>query len=305
MIHSQPTDLRTTFDEVLAILRRTIDPRIALEAAKPARLWLVDVDPSQMTQVLMNLCINARDAMPDGGRLRLEAENIVLDEEYARLHLEARAGEFVRLRVSDTGTGIPPEVRARIFEPFFTTKEPGKGTGLGLAMVFGIVKQHQGWIDCYSEVGQGTRFDVYLPRGRSGATVPVPGATQPPRRGHETVLLADDEVMIRKLGQAILRHYGYEVLLAEDGEQAVELYARRRADIALVILDLTMPRLSGRDAFRRLRELDPAVRVLFASGYSTEHLAEEDLRRACGFVGKPYRPEDLARTVRAVLDQAP
>ncbi len=300
LLRPQPTNLNLISDEVVGILRRTIDPRIAVEVRRAADLGLVHADASQLTQVLLNLCLNARDAMPNGGRLLLETDNVVLDEEYARFHLEARPGRFVRLRVSDTGCGIPPEIRGRIFEPFFTTKELGKGTGLGLAMVFGIVSQHQGWIHCYSEAGQGTCFHIYLPRF-DGEAVSSVRAVTPPCHGHETVLVADDEPMIRNLAKAILQRYGYQVLLAEDGAEAVELYQRERSRIDLVILDLTMPRLSGRDACRRLLEINPQARILFASGYSADQVQCEGA--VLGFVAKPYRPEELAGTIRTVLDR--
>jgi CheY-like chemotaxis protein len=241
--------------------------------------------------------------MPGGGRLLLDAENVALEDDYARYHLEARPGDFVRLRVSDTGSGMTPEVKARIFEPFFTTKEVGKGTGLGLAMVFGIVKQHQGWIDCYSEPGQGACFHIYLPRSGSLYATASPSAAPTPCQGHETILLADDEALVRNLGRTILQRYGYRVLLAKDGEEAVEVYRRERDQIDLVVLDLTMPRLSGRDACRRLREAYPEVRVLYASGYSADHALRGSHDGALGFVGKPYRPEELARSVRAALDR--
>jgi PAS domain S-box-containing protein len=304
ILRPKPTDLNRAIEETVGILRRTIDPRIAVAVKSALDLWTVQADPGQINQVLMNLCLNARDAMPAGGRLVLETENVVLGPEYARLHLEGRPGEFVRLRVSDTGTGIPPEVKAHIFEPFFTTKGPGKGTGLGLATVFGIVKQHRGWIDCYSEVHHGTRFDVYLPRYcHEVEQTPGPRPRQH-GQGHETVLLVDDEATLRQLGATILQRYGYRVLLAEDGRQAVEIYQRDREHIDLVVLDLTMPRLSGRDAFREMRALDPDVRVLFASGYSAESLSEDDSGQVLGFVSKPYRPEELAGTVRAALDRS-
>jgi PAS domain S-box-containing protein len=305
LIRPQPTNLNTTVDEVLRLLRRTIDPRIVLTAELAPDLGTVLTDPNQMNQVVMNLCLNARDAMLDGGRLLLETVNVAVDADYARLHLDARPGAWVRLSVSDTGHGMTPEVRARIFEPFFTTKGPGKGTGLGLAMVFGIVKQHQGWVECTSVAGQGTRFDVYLPR--AAAAVPEGAPTLPahsPGQGHETILVADDEPMLRSLARTILTNYGYEVLVAADGQEAVELYQREQGQIDLVILDLMMPRLSGRDAFRQLLQLDPGVRVVFASGYSAEHVSESDHASSFGFVPKPYRPEGLANAVRAALDRA-
>jgi PAS domain S-box-containing protein len=302
ILRPRPLSLNASVDEVLTILRRTIDPRILVDARKADDLATVEADPGQMAQVLFNLCLNARDAMPEGGRLLLETANVTVEDDQARQQLSGRPGPFVRLRVSDTGCGMPPEVRARIFEPFFTTKGPGKGTGLGLAMVFGIVQQHGGWVECTSAVNAGTCFDVYLPRAGADDEAPA-DAAGPPARGREAVLLVDDEEMIRKVGSAILRRYGYEVLLAEDGLEGVAVYRAERARIDLVILDLMMPRLSGRDAFHEMLALNPAVRVLFSSGYSGEHLSEEDQARAAGFVNKPYRPEDLARAVRAALDR--
>ncbi|MBL8792645.1 MAG: PAS domain S-box protein [Planctomycetia bacterium] len=305
LLQLEPTDLTTAVDETVGILRRTIDPRIVVEVRNPARLWSVQADRGQLNQVVLNLCINARDAMPDGGRLHLETANVTLDAGQARRHLDARAGEFVRLRVRDTGHGIPPEIRARIFDPFFTTKGPGKGTGLGLAMVFGIIKQHQGWIECHSEVSKGTDFDIYLPRfGDALAKAPAPVPEKTPDGGSETILLVDDEAVIRNLGKTILQRYGYKVLLAEDGLAALEVYENHRGTIDLVILDLTMPRLSGRDALRRLLQIDPNVRVVYSSGYSAEQLAEDGRQGVLGFVNKPYRPQDLAAAVRRVLDQA-
>jgi PAS domain S-box-containing protein len=299
-----PVHLQVCMEEAVRLLRRTIDPRIALEVKPAGSLWTVEADPGQINQVLMNLCLNARDAMPEGGRLVLEAVNIVIDDDLVRKHVEARRGEYVRLRVSDTGCGIPPEIRARIFEPFFTTKSAGKGTGLGLAMVFGIVTQHHGWIECHSEVGHGTRFDIYLPRHAwTAPAAGVPTAKPTPRGGQETILLADDEPMIRTLGRTILQRYGYRVLLAEDGVEAVDIYRQSRDDIALVILDLTMPRLSGHDALHQLLQINPEVQVLLASGYSAEHLLEHHNERIAGFLNKPYRPEMLATAVREVLDR--
>jgi two-component system cell cycle sensor histidine kinase/response regulator CckA len=302
-LRPQPLNLNSTIEEVVALLRSGLDPRIQLEVRQAADLWTVHADPGSMHQVLMNLCLNARDALPDGGRLVVETANVHVDEDYARWHLAARPGEFLRLRVSDTGQGIPPEILPRIYDPFFTTKGPGKGTGLGLAMVFGIVQEHHGWIDCASEVGQGTHFDVYLPRWSGAATTPERPVVFP-AGGSETVLVVDDEALLRTLGQTILRRYGYDVLLAEDGLHALEVYGRERDRIKLVLLDLTMPRLSGRDTLRRLRQLDPAVPVLLASGYGAEQVLQSEGEHVLGFVSKPYRPEDLAQAVRTALDRA-
>ena len=305
LLRPEATNLNQTVDEVLSLLARAIDPRIALEAHRAEDLWPVLADPGQMNQVLMNLCLNARDAMPQGGQLTITTRNVVLQPERVRLRLEARSGEFVRLRVKDTGVGMPPDLLGRIFEPFFTTKGPGKGTGLGLAMVFGIVKQHQGWIECDSEVGRGTCFTVYLPRHIPVAPSPD-GEVLPdtaPEKGTETILFVDDEQVLRNLGRTILEKQGYCVLLAADGEQALEVFARERSRVGLVVLDLTMPRLSGRDTFRQLRALDPDVRILFASGYSAEQLSAEEHDQASGFVAKPYRPRELAAAVREALDR--
>jgi PAS domain S-box-containing protein len=305
-LHSQPADLRQTINEVVNLLSRTIDPRIELQVKGASDLWPVQADSGQMNQVLMNLCINARDAMPHGGVLQVECENTVLGENDVRLHLDARAGEFIRLSVRDTGNGIPPEIRSRIFEPFFTTKGPGKGTGLGLAMVFGIIQQHGGWISCHSTVGQGTRFDIFLPRCVPTA-VPAASADASPsiRQGTETILLVDDEPMIRNLGQMILERYGHQVLLAEDGLNALEVYRAEGERIDLVILDLTMPHLSGQDTLRRLLQINPRVKVLFASGYTAETLTHSEQGTVLGFVSKPFRPEGLAEAVRTALDRRP
>jgi two-component system, cell cycle sensor histidine kinase and response regulator CckA len=297
-----PTHLQTCLEEVVGIVRRTFDPRIAVEVRVAPALWTVQANPGQINQVVMNLCLNARDAMPEGGRLSLEAANAAVDEEQARAHAGARRGEYVRLRVRDTGRGIAADVLPYIFEPFFTTKGVGKGTGLGLAVVFGIVQQHQGWIECTSVVGSGACFDIYLPRSGGAPATAAVVAAPPAPLGSETVLLADDDAALRSLGRVILSRYGYEVLLAEDGQQAVDVYRREKDRIALVILDLTMPRLSGRDALRRLLEINPQVRVLLASGYSTEQGAEAGAEGVLGFVTKPYGERDLAAAVRGALD---
>jgi CheY-like chemotaxis protein len=299
----KPTDLRTCLAEIHAILCRTIDPRIQIEVKCVGDPWPVQADPGQMNQVLMNLCLNARDAMPEGGRLTLELENVTIEKDDPS-HPEGRSGDFVRLQINDTGQGITPEIQSHIFEPFFTTKGPGKGTGLGLAMVFGIIQQHQGWIECASTLGQGTRFSIYLPRLRGQVeTAPAVEAPTPAAGGTETILLVDDEPFVREVARRILVQRGYRVIEAADGLHALEAYRKRTPPFDLVILDLIMPKLSGRDTFRELRKLDPNARVMFASGYSAESVADPSTEGALGFLGKPYREQELVRLIRQVLDR--
>lgn len=305
MLRLEPLDLNEGMRETVALLQRTIDPRITLAQRLDPKLWPVLADHGQMNQVLMNLFLNARDAMPEGGRLTIATDNVVVDDEYVRSCLGARHGDFVRLSVRDTGHGMPAETRVKVFEPFFTTKAKDKGTGLGLAMVHGIVEQHQGWITCQSQVNEGALFEIYLPRfatSTPAAALPMP--TDPLLdRGTETILFVDDETVVRHLGQTILQRFGYRVILAEDGAEAVDVYQRERERIDLVILDLTMPRLSGRDALRELLRIDADVRVVLSSGYSAETPSPGERGAAVGFLGKPYRPEELGRLVREVLDQ--
>jgi two-component system cell cycle sensor histidine kinase/response regulator CckA len=291
-------------EEIGDLLERSIPKEIALELSLASELWAVEADPSQISQVLMNLCLNARDAMPDGGTLTLKTGNVILDEEYAQRVLEARPGRYVRLSVSDTGCGMSPEVQARLFEPFFTTKEPGEGTGLGLSVVYGIVKGHGGFIQVYSQEGRGSTFHVYLPaielaveeREVEGLELPT---------GTETILLVDDEEVVQVLGQSILESCGYTVLMAEDGVQALEVYRAHQGQIALVVLDVVMPRMGGQECLRRLRELNPQVRVLISTGYTARGLAEELMAGgALGVVEKPFPPHDFAVAVRAALDKS-
>ncbi|MCE9533506.1 MAG: PAS domain S-box protein [Planctomycetes bacterium] len=298
----QPLDLNRRVTETVQLLRRTIDPRIQIEAALATDLWTIEADGGQMSQVLMNLCLNARDAIADGGHIRLETTNVHMTQVDVGRNLDARAGDFIRIRLSDDGPGISPELQARIFEPFFTTKPFGKGTGLGLAVVFGIVRQHQGWIECHSELGRGTRFDIYLPRSTKTISHQPSVPSNLPVAGTETILLADDEPMIRELARAVLSKQGYQLILAEDGVVAVELYREHGERIDLVLLDLSMPNLSGREAMRQIRDINPRARILFASGYSTDQFEPGELDGVLGFIPKPYRPQDLTRAIRSALD---
>ncbi len=310
-----PTSAAGCVAEVLDLVRPNLGRDVAL-AADLAADDLVLADPALLGQVVLNLCLNARDAMPGGGTLSVGTAAVDVTPAEAATSPHGRPGPHVRIRVADTGTGMAPAVLARVFEPFFTTKEVGKGTGLGLAMVDGIIRQHDGWVAVRSEVGVGTRFDLYLKPAESSVTRsavikrsaverPAPDLTAtppPPARGN-TVLLVDDEEMIRLLGRSVLEAAGYTVLEAEDGADALDLFAARHADIDLVVLDLTMPRMSGREAYQRMAEIAPAARVLLSSGYSADDLS--DVTGAVGLLAKPYRPAELIAAVRQALAGQP
>jgi two-component system cell cycle sensor histidine kinase/response regulator CckA len=293
-------DLNTLVQEVVGLLRRTMDPRVVFRVRPAPDLRPVAADPVQIQQVLMNLCLNARDAMPEGGTLAVETANA---DGARRPDSSAEAPEvpLVRVSVSDTGVGMTEEIRGKIFEPFFTTKDVGQGTGLGLAVVYGVARAHGGWVECSSAPGAGSRFDVYLPRGiTSDELVPGPAEPQHSARGRgETVLVADDEPLVRALARNALERKGYRVVEACDGVEAVEVFRREAGKVALVVLDASMPNMSGRQAFAAIRKLDPAARVLFASG----HQASDVLPAApAGFLHKPYTLTALAAAVRTALD---
>jgi signal transduction histidine kinase len=305
-------DLGKVAMEVADLFSQTIDKRIEVGIVSDPDLWLASADPNQMHQVMMNLCVNARDAImerlegePEGGtaegafRIRLVAGNARIGEEYCRMYPYARQGDFVVLSISDNGVGMDEATRRRIFEPFFTTKKLGRGTGLGLSTVYGIIKQHGGWINLESRLREGTTFHTYLPRAVESAQEAAPVAEGGHREtGKETILLVDDEEMIRSVAQQILEVHGYSVLTASDGQEAIDLYVRERERIDLIILDMTMPRLTGGDVLGRIRNLNPDARVILSSGYPSgeSHIAS-------AFLPKPYRAESLTRIVREVLDR--
>jgi CheY-like chemotaxis protein len=251
----------------------------------------------------MNLAVNAKDAMPDGGKLIIQTGNVSLDDLFCRTHLGATAGDYVMLTVSDTGQGMDQETREHIFEPFYTTKDVGRGTGLGLAIVYGIVKQHDGYIECQSVPGTGTTFRVYFPALRFEAEdreAPLNGI---PQGGTETILLVDDEEFVRDLGKRLLSKAGYTVLTAATGNEALEVYGAERGRISLVILDLIMPEMGGKQCLEGLLKIDPGTRVLIASGYSADAAIKEALAGLVkGFVSKPYDMRQILQLVRAALD---
>jgi PAS domain S-box-containing protein len=285
------------------MLRRVIGEDVRLTTALDSGLCTVRADPGQIEQVLLNLAVNARDAMPTGGRLTIETRNVDLDDDYARTHPGARGGPHVLLAVSDTGCGMPPEVKARVFEPFFTTKGPGKGTGLGLATVYGIVQQAGGHVGVSSEVGVGTTFEVYLPRENTPAAAkPRSGLLAPPR-GTETVLLVEDEDGVRALTRCVLTGCGYTVLEAAEGDEAVRAAAGHTGPIHLLVSDVVMPGPGGRAVADRVAELRPGVRVLFVSGYTDDVVVRHGvLQEGVSFLQKPFSPIVLAHRVREILD---
>ena len=285
------------------MLHRVVGEDVEVIVVAPDHHARVNADPNLMEQVLLNLVVNARDAMPKGGKLTIQTENVKLDDGYAARHLGVMPGRYVRLAVKDTGVGIPPEIQSRIFEPFFTTKDKGKGTGLGLSTVFGIVQQSGGHIAVDSEVGRGTTFNVYLPRvdgDLSGAIVLAPSGAL---RGTETVLLVEDERQVRTIADNILRRHGYNVLVAQNAGDALLICERETGPIHLLLTDVVMPHLSGPELAARLGRLRPDMKVLFMSGYTDDSaLRHGALEGSVGFLQKPITPALLARKVREVLD---
>jgi hypothetical protein len=300
-------DLNVVVGETEKMLRRLIGEDVQLMTVFDERLGSVKADAGQVEQVLMNLAVNARDAMPLGGRLTIETSSVQLDTRYARQHPGVQPGPYVMLAVSDTGHGMTPEVLALAFEPFFTTKEPGKGTGLGLATVHGIVKQSGGHVWVYSEPGQGTTFKIYLPRADVPAVKaepPAPSSELP--RGSETILLVEDEASLRELVRECLEASGYVVLEALHGADALERSERHAAPVHLLMTDVVMPGMNGRELAERLRASRPEIRVLYMSGYTDDAVVLHGvLAEDMAFLQKPFTAEALARTVRLVLDSAP
>jgi two-component system, cell cycle sensor histidine kinase and response regulator CckA len=277
---------------------------IELDIEPGPGLWTVQADEGQIELVLMNLCFNARDAMPQGGTLTIRTANMSLDHAYCLEHAWAREGRFVLLSVRDTGCGMSREVLQQAFDPFFTTKGVGKGTGLGLSMVYGIVRQHNGIIRADSTVGEGSTFRVFLPAVDEDPAVVERESLRPEDRGTETVLVAEDEETVRALTTRMLRQAGYKVLTAANGEEALKLLERESANVDLALLDVVMPKLGGCLVARRIRETYPGSRILFASGYSQDAVdGELDLDGDVELLEKPYEVHDLLRKVRRALDR--
>src|SRR6266516_3968683 len=317
VLQPEVLDLNRVVADMDRMLRRLIGEDVELMTRLAPQLDAVRADRGQIEQVLVNLVLNARDAMPQGGKLTIETGNVELGPGYVETHPGARAGAFALLAVSDTGSGLDTETAAHLFEPFFTTKEVGKGTGLGLATVYGIVKQSEGYITVYSEPGHGTTFKIYLPRAAApGARPPRPpvppgpltltaGPSKATARGSETILVVEDEEAVRSLSRRALEASGYTVLAAADGPDAVRLLERYGGPIHLVLTDVIMPGMNGRELVQRLVQRRPGLRVLYMSGYPGDAIVHRGaLEPGMAFLQKPFMPEDLARKVREVLDQA-
>jgi len=304
IMRPETLDLNGVVDDLLKLLRRVIEEHIRLEWVPGHRLGTIRADRSMMEQALMNLCVNARDAMPDGGVLTIESQSVVINEEFCETHAWAKPGRYVLVCVTDTGHGMSPEICDHMFEPFFTTKGEGQGTGLGLSTVYGIITQHEGMITAYSEVGKGTTFKVYLPvceRPAQEVGTLIKGRAA---GGSETILLVEDDAMVRDLTRKFLEIAGYNVIATENGAAALEVFKRDPNAIHLAVLDVVMPVMGGREAFDRMREMRPDMPALFASGYSenavhTNFVLDEGLQ----LIQKPYLRDDLLRAVRAMLDR--
>ncbi|HEY9294791.1 MAG TPA: ATP-binding protein, partial [Phormidium sp.] len=293
--------IRHLITEIRQIIEETFPKTIRINTNIPNDIWLVCGDATQLHQVLMNLCVNARDAMLEGGTLSIKASNVWVDSYYAKMNLDAQVGSYILIEVSDTGVGIPQEIIDRIFEPFFTTKEVGKGTGLGLSTVLGIIKSHGGFVEVISSEGKGTQFKVYLPAVKESESLKTSEAQLSIGEG-ELILVVDDEATICKSNKTALEAYNYRVLTAADGVEAIALYAQHKHDIRLVLLDLMMPIMDGPTTIRTLKKINPKVEIIAVSGLiSSNQMPEIVSSQIQGFLAKPYTVHDLLKSINQVL----
>jgi CheY-like chemotaxis protein len=304
VVQPEKIDLNSSITEILALLRSGVGAGIELESALDPQLHAIEADLTQIGQVIMNLSINARDAMPRGGRLTIRTRNVVLNEEFCRRHSRGRPGEYAVLEICDNGIGMDAATLEHIFEPLFTTKGPGEGTGLGLAIVYGVVRQHNGFIEVRSEPGEGSTFQVYFP---AATGVPAERSARKPQisvAGREIILVAEDHEDLREIIDTVLNAHGYKTIVADNGEHALRLFRENVEQIDLVILDVTMPLLTGPDAYDKMSAIRSGVPVIFTTGH-TQEMADLNSRVEAGavFLSKPFAPQTLTQVVRSTLDR--
>jgi nitrogen-specific signal transduction histidine kinase len=298
----RPLNLNEEIEEAGRLLSRTIPKLIDVELHRADDLRTVFADPTQIQQVILNLALNAKDAMPEGGRLEFATQNVILDEKYCRDRPEVIPGPYVSLVVKDTGHGMAKDVLDQMFDPFFTTREYGKGTGLGLSTVFGIVKIHGGHISCESEPGKGTRFEIFLPPMEAALPSEIATTGEMPSYGDATILIVDDEELVRKWTEATLSQAGYTVLTASNGQEALEVYRGDGSRISLVILDLNMPVMDGKQCLEKLLKIDPELKILIASGFAIDTNTKRFLEEhAVGFLRKPFKVREFLKAIHKEL----
>ena len=303
VLRPEVLDLNELLANIERMLTRLLGEDVKMIPSLAPDLWSVRADPGQIEQAVMNLAVNARDAMPDGGTMRLETANVVVDPAFAGRHKGMRPGEYVEIRVTDTGIGMDEAVQSRLFEPFFTTKPKGKGTGLGLSTTYGIVKQSEGYIRADSEPGKGACFRIYLPRVQAEAEKASEKPVVDSVRGTETVLVVEDEPEVRSLVERVLKSHGYRVLVADRPSEALTISSKPEVRLDLMVTDVIMPEMNGCELARRLHSDRPEMPILFLSGYTDQAIARQGiLNPGVALLEKPFRPRDLAARVREALD---
>jgi CheY-like chemotaxis protein len=295
-----PLNLNDVVGDVITIITRTFDRKIKTEMTLAPDLWTIEGDKSQIEHVILNLCLNSRDAMPEGGILSIETFNTEITKE-TKPYRHMKEGKYAVIKVLDTGTGMDEEILKRIFEPFFTTKEVGKGTGMGLSMAYGVVKNHNGFIEVDSALGKGSAFTIYLPATEKKAEKET-AVSKPLHKGKGSILVIDDEELIRNVARDILHELDYDVLLASGGKEGIKIYADKKDIIGLVILDMIMPEMGGKETFKKLKEINPDVKILISSGYGQDSLPEQVMDNGeAGFIQKPYNINEIAEIIKEVL----
>ncbi|MCP4728010.1 MAG: response regulator, partial [bacterium] len=298
----KPLNINAVINETIKVSEKIFEKQILVNCDYCENVKTVNADINQLDQVFTNIFINAKDAMPSGGKIDIKTENAIVTENDLKIRPELASGEYVRITIADNGTGIPKEILNRIFEPFFTTKREGKGTGLGMASVYGIVKNHDGFIYCDSELGEGSTFTIYLPA--SNESITEEKTEYEVVLGDSTILVVDDEENVLDITSSSLESLGYVVLTAKSGDEAIEIYKREKENIDLIMLDMIMPGKTGKETYNELRKFNPDIRVIIASGYSQNGTASEILNDgALGFIQKPFRMDELSKVIAEALNK--